>query len=598
MFVLDPQDLNQQQCEAILDDGNVLLIACPGSGKTRALTYKLAYELSRLSSDKQYIIAITYTHKAADEIKERIEMLGVDTAQLWIGTIHAFCTEWILRPYHIHLTELKYGFRIINAHESEELLMDFCAPYASNRITVFDCAYIFNSSGCRLTSAYVNKHSDVGEILKSYWCHLEENHQIDFELILYYSYKLISSFGFIAKNLANIFTYILVDEFQDTREIQYEILASIFRVSNGGVRAFIVGDPNQAIYTSLGGYPIKKNKLEMTTGYVFHELSLSGNYRSSDIIINYFDHYKTYENQIIGCGTLKDYPSIVSHNIDVVRNSLEDEIVRLILYNINDMGIRPEEICIVAPQWVHLAGLTRNLMVKLPDYSFNGPGMAPFARDIENFFYKLSRIILTEPSPNLYIRRLRWSSEILNDLYHAGADISAFNKKIFLRICNSITVNQDQGIDYLKEFIQKLFQEIKVDMASYQTVKEHYESFFKSSEERIARLKKEGGEFIATTENFKKVFKQQDGITISTIHGIKGAEYDTVISFALLQGYVPHFSDQDEDSAKKLLYVISSRAKKNLHLISERERYNNRRPPEEYMMTLQLAQYLYDYHEI
>ena len=598
MFVLEPHDVNLDQKEAILDPGNVLLIACPGSGKTRALTYKLAYELSILNSDKKYIIAITYTHKAADEIKERIELLGIDTSQLWIGTIHAFCTEWILRPYYIHLDELKHGFRIINAHETEELLIDFCAPYIDKRITVFDCAHIFTSTGCQLTSSYVSKHTYVTEVLKTYWKHLKENHQVDFELILYYSYKLISDFGFIAKNLANIFTYILVDEFQDTREIQYEILAAILRASSGGVRTFIVGDPNQAIYTSLGGYPIKKDKLEMTTGYKFKELSLSGNYRSSNIIINYFDYYKTYHNQIVGCGVLKDYPSIVSHNTDVSRNSLEDEIVRLILYNINNKGIRPEEICIIAPQWVHLAGLTRNLMVKLPDYSFNGPGMAPFARDIDNFFYKLSRIILTEPSPNLYIRRLRWSSEVLHDLQHAGVNLLEIDRKKFLKICNSINIDQDQGIEYLKEFIQALFNEIGLEISSFQSLKEHYDSFFKASEERIARLKKDGGEFISTTENFRKVFKQHKGITISTIHGVKGGEYDTVISFALLEGYVPHFADQDDDAAKKLLYVICSRAKKNLHLISERERFNNRNPPQEYGTTFRLAQYLYDYQEI
>lgn len=597
MFILDPKDINEEQKQAILNDGNVLLIACPGSGKTRALTYKLAYELSKLSSKKKYIIAITYTHKAAEEIKERIELLGVDISQLWIGTIHAFCTEWILRPYHLHIDELKKGFRIINAHESEELITEFCAPYIAKRISFYDCSHYFLSDGYRLTSSNQNKHTDVEEILQSYWAHLESNHQIDFELILYYSHLLISKFDFIAKNLANIFSYILVDEFQDTREIQYEILATIARASSGKVRMFIVGDPNQAIYTSLGGFPIKKSKLENITGYTFDELSLSGNYRSSQIIINYFDHYKTYENSIIGCGPNKDYTSIVSHNTYVLRQGLEDEIVRLILYNINEKEMRPEDICIVAPQWVHLAGLTRNLMVKLPDYSFNGPGMAPFARDIDNFFYKLSRIILTEPAPNMYIKRLRWSAEILDDLNNVGVDISQFNKKQFLKQCNTIQIDEDLGIEYLKKFIQQLFTVLNITLSRFKSLQEHYVSFFKSSEERIARLKKDGGEFIATTENFKKVFKQHNGITISTIHGVKGAEYNAVIAFALLEGYVPHFSDIDEESSKKLLYVISSRAKMNLHLISERGRFNNWNPPQEYKTTKKLAQYIYEYIE-
>ena len=94
----------------------------PGSGKTRTLTYKVAYELSRLESSKQRVVAITYTHRAADEIHERIENLGVDTTQLWIGTIHSFCLEWILKPYGIYNSELSHGFRVINSHDSETIM--------------------------------------------------------------------------------------------------------------------------------------------------------------------------------------------------------------------------------------------------------------------------------------------------------------------------------------------------------------------------------------------------------------------------------------------------------------------------------------------
>lgn len=90
MFVWDEEDLNDEQVAAISEPNNVFLVACPGSGKTRTLTYKIALELSRLDTINKWVVAITYTHRAADEIRERIETLGVDTSQLWIGTIHAF----------------------------------------------------------------------------------------------------------------------------------------------------------------------------------------------------------------------------------------------------------------------------------------------------------------------------------------------------------------------------------------------------------------------------------------------------------------------------------------------------------------------------
>ncbi|MGY0963244.1 UvrD-helicase domain-containing protein [Klebsiella pneumoniae] len=137
-FIWDPSDLNPEQAAAVTEPSSIFLIACPGSGKTRTLTYKIAYELSR-RTDKRMVVAITYTHRAADEIQERIEDLGVDTSGLWIGTIHAFCLEWILKPYGIYSPELARGYRVIDPYDRERLLERLCAQYKG--ITHWDCDY-------------------------------------------------------------------------------------------------------------------------------------------------------------------------------------------------------------------------------------------------------------------------------------------------------------------------------------------------------------------------------------------------------------------------------------------------------------------------
>jgi len=106
---------------------------------------------------------------------------------------------------------------------------------------------------------------------------------------------------------------------------------------------------------------------------------------------------------------------------------------------------------------------------------------------------------------------------------------------------------------------------------------EHHDAFFESSQRRIDRLTKEGSEAIAEVAMFRRVFAGRSGITVSTMHGVKGAEYDAVIAYGLLEGMVPHFSDAEQvQSAKKMLYVVSSRARKNLHLLSERGRNRGR----------------------
>ncbi|MDH4461962.1 MAG: ATP-dependent helicase [Flectobacillus sp.] len=578
MFVWNKDKLNSEQEDAIHENESVLLIACPGSGKTRTLTYKIAYELAKLNSNKEFIIAITYTNNAADEIKERVELLGVDTTQLWIGTIHSFCLEWILRPYHLYLDELKNGFRVINSHESEVILTELCKPYrphSKQKITYWDCGILAKTDEYSLTSLDKSKHSDLKKIIADYFEILKANNQIDFEQILFYSYQLLKNKSIISSILCKLFPFVLIDEYQDTKEIQYHIISKILNANSGISKTLIVGDPNQSIYDSLGGYPMEKKELESLLGFNLKKMGLTKNYRSSSKIIDYFEFYKTFSNEIIPEGLDKEYPSIISFTDSVSNEQVVDEIVKLLKFNIEEKLILPNEICIVAPQWWLLGSITRGLMVKLPDYSFNGPGMAPFSRDIDNFWFKLARIILTEPSPFLYVRRLRWSKEILYELEMAGVNLPDLTNRTFLRLCNSIEIDEKNGIDYLELFFTKICITLSIDLSLFPTLMEHYNSFFASSKNRIARLVKEGNPFIGDIENFRKVFKQRDGITVSTIHGVKGEEYDTMIGFGLLDTYVPHFADKINGIAnsKKMLYVLCSRARKNLHIISETNRF-------------------------
>lgn len=189
-----------------------------------------------------------------------------------------------------------------------------------------------------------------------------------------------------------------------------------------------------------------KDELEKLLEFELTLLSLDKNYRSSSAIISYFDYYKTFETPIVAFGNGKDYASTITFNSVVSVDGLIEELAQIILYNIEKAGISPNEICVAAPQWVHIASITRKLIVRLPDLSFDGPGMAPFSRDIDNFWFKISRIALTEPSPLMYVRRSRWSKEILNELDTAGVDVSNVGSKEFLRICNSFDITRKKGI--------------------------------------------------------------------------------------------------------------------------------------------------------
>ena len=235
----------------------------------------------------------------------------------------------------------------------------------------------------------------------------------------------------------------------------------------------------------------------------------------------------------------------------------------------------------------------------LPEYQFDGPGMVPFSRDHENFWYRLSRIALTVASPSQHVRRARWATEVIKDLGHEGIDVRGLSAKRLLRESNSIVLDQVDGLLYLREFFAALMNRLGVDWQSHALLAEHHQAFFDSSAARIERLHREGAAYIGGIDFFRKVFQHRSGITVNTIHGVKGAEFDVVIAYGLLQGMVPHFSEEaDADrgvgSAKKLLYVVGSRARKHLHLISERQRMRGGgRGP--YPATDTLAECLFDY---
>ena len=132
-------------------------------------------------------------------------------------------------------------------------------------------------------------------------------------------------------------------------------------------------------------------------------------------------------------------------------------------------------------------------------------------------------------------------------------------------------------IAYLDQAFTALLERLGIALNSFPALVEHRDAFFRSSQSRIDRLQKDGAPYINDISFFRKVFRERTGITVSTIHGVKGAEYDVVIAFGLLEGMVPHFTEAASlDAANKLLYVVGSRARKNLHLISESGRSQGR----------------------
>ncbi len=562
--------LNKEQRNAVLQEGNVLLTACPGSGKTRVLTHKIAYELQFVEDTKKVIVALTFTNRAADEIKRRLIKMDIDPSQVWAGTIHSFCLEWILRPYSSELDELKKGFSIADEYKSSEILNNLKENYGFG---------FFDEINTRL-----NKDGTINELdrtkiklIQEYHAKLKSEKLIDFDQILFLGYQLLAKFPIIAKVLNNLFHLICVDEYQDTQDLQYAIIASIFKVTAGKTRLFIVGDRDQAIYGSLGGVAKSEDEIIQEFGNIkLTKLELSGNYRSTQRIIDYYRNFQVEAIEIESQCSYAKEKGILHLDTITKKDDLVEVIAKIIEGNIAN-GVPEHEICVLAPQWWLVIPMGRKLKKRLPNINFDAIGLSPLIKTQENIWVKASKLFLTEPSPRMYFLRNRWAIELTNEFEVLGVPIlEDYERKAkkLLKIINSTSSNNENGLEYLQERFQQMADSLGISISTNEHLQTQWDIFFDGSK---AKMDNADFDYAKDTKSFKRLFNHNSGVVVNTCHGIKGEEFQTVVAFGLLTNYVPHWKEDDLVAAgKKLLYVICSRAKSNLHLIAERGRTTRR----------------------
>ena len=575
--------LNEQQIDAVLQEGSVLLTACPGSGKTRALTYKIAHELGEIKSSKKIIIAVTFTNRAADEIKKRIRTLNSNDSNLWAGTIHSFCLEWIIRPYMCYLDDLKNGFSVSDEYNSERIISELKHEYGLKFWDSVSTRYLPN--GDKEEVQYRGLIDEYHEILK-------KEKLIDFDQILHYAFRLLSDFSKIPEILKTMFHLICVDEYQDTQRLQYGILAKIMCAKEGACKMFVVGDEDQAIYSSLGGVAKSLQEISKEFQTTFINKELSGNYRSNQQVIDYYRNFQISSIDIKALGLNSDDNAFITYDNEVHKDELANHISEIVKLKIAE-GIVETEICILAPTWYLVIPMGRKLKSLLPEVNFDAVGLSPLQKNKENTWFKIARLFLVPPSPRTFITRKRWATELINELNNY--DIRIFEgqerkTKKLLKLINIIDSSEKEGLKYLEDCFVQLFNSLAVDFNTNKHLKLHWESFFEGA---YKRLENPDFELARDIDSFKRMFMHEQGVVVSTCHGIKGEEFDTVIAFGILHGKLPNWNEKTAHAAERLLYVICSRAKRELHLISETGRTTGSGKP--YYPTYELDRVVYQY---
>jgi len=559
------QALSDDQYAVVKSEANILLRACPGSGKTRTIVYKIAYMLENGMNDQRDIIAITYTNRAAEEIINRISRMGIETKFLWVGTIHKFCIEQIICKYRCYLDQLNCGYRIVDDYEQKKILKEINDEKFYG-VNLFDLNYVLDTFGNP-----VGCNTQEKKLLDDYHAYLYHNKLIDFNLILYYAYLLLEKYPVIGERLKGLFSSIYVDEYQDTQELQYQILSKIVNSkAHAELNLLFVGDVDQAIYTGIGGVVKNKEEIEdIFSGYNFEERSLTGCYRSTQQIVDYYSNYlnEFYEINAIGDNAFE--ASIIDIDRTIPADDIAEKIAGIIEKELAD-GVKPNDICIAAPAWRLIFPLSKELKERLPELQFDAPDIAPMKRDQLNILYRISKVLLMDVIKDNYssfIFEANSIKELLVD--ECGVDIKLSNTNLLSLILRNKS-QSSIGTIFLLESLTAVFEELGIDISNHKILKDKLVMYFENIDMRINKFKIKN-----EVDFYKTFFKPKKGVVLSSCHGVKGEEYHTFITYGLLEGIIPHFKEVQKDeveairSAKRLLYVSASRAKRNLYLIAE-----------------------------
>ena len=298
--------LTTSQRQAVADKGHVYLTACPGSGKTRVIVAKLLQLLEESAGTSHRIACLTYTNAAVYEIESRLSSLaaGLPSHRVDVGTIHSFCLNNVLRHYYWRVSEYREGFKV--ADPDSDVYLEVAESIRVRYGLTADVRSSFSLLDRRVDGSPISADLPPNAAL-DFWKELGSRGFIDFVNIVYHSYAILREFPSAAQGLAARFAWFLVDESQDTSELQVRILDQIRKAgAEGRPRFFMVGDPMQSIFGFAGARPELMDSFAETLD-ANTDIELLDNFRSSAPILRQADRLLPRGESMVAAGESVDF---------------------------------------------------------------------------------------------------------------------------------------------------------------------------------------------------------------------------------------------------------------------------------------------------
>ena len=595
------ETLNDVQKEAVITtDGPILILAGPGSGKTRVITYKIAYLLEQNLARPYEILAITFTNKAAKEMKDRLQKLNENIGGMQISTFHSFGLRIIKENYEFF--GLSSNFTILDEQDSlsvikkiiKEMNLDekqFNPRSIKNKISGAKNELLSPTAYKVFAHTYIEE--TVCKIYEKYEERLKRNSSVDFDDLLLMPIELFKKDKKALEHYQDKFKYVFIDEYQDTNEAQYSLSKMISAKHNN---ICVVGDECQSIYSWRGAN--YKNILNFEKDYNNAKvILLEQNYRSTKRIIE-------AANSVIKNNKEKKDKHLWTDNSEGSKIKYmrcydeKDEVLNIIneIKAYKSEGVPYKEMVVLYRTNAQSQSIERGFIENTIPYKVVGSYAYFNRKEIKDLV--------------AYLRLINNKKDDVSLLRAINAPKRGIGNKTIEKIeakASSENISMFEAINEGKELqFKKLILDINEKMKDKSFVdlvelvldtsglrKEYEEEKTIENEAKLENLE----EFKSIAKNFEdynpgatleeflieislisdvKETKDDDVVTLMTTHAVKGLEFDVVFVTGLEEGLFPHSNSMNDDKEleeeRRLFYVAITRAKKVLYLSNARSR--------------------------
>ncbi len=607
--------LNDKQYEAVVNtEGPCLVIAGAGSGKTKVLTHKIAYLIQEKNVAPWNILAITFTNKAANEMKERVaNLIGDQARDLWMGTFHSICVK-ILRS-HIDRIGFETSFVIFDSSDQKSLIKKCIKELELDDKTFTDRSVASEISNAKNEMLDPDQYAarekgdfrkeKIALIYEKYQKILKENNAIDFDDIINFTIKIFNENPDVLEYYSNKFKYVLVDEYQDTNKAQFNLVSLIAR-KNGNIT--VVGDNDQGIY-SFRGADIS-NILNFEKDFPGTKIiKLEQNYRCTGNILKIANsviknNETKYDKKLWTENEVGELPKLYSaeNEYDEGRYIVEEmeSLMRkegykysdfAVLYRMNTQSRAIEDI-------LRREGVPYKVIGGLKFFERKEiKDIISYLRLIQNPYDNLSLTrIINEPKrgigktsldkiEELAIENETSMYEVIKNSDQYGLSRVFLNSREFVNTMEELMAKKDNmkiseliKMTLKKTGYSKALEDEKTieadnrieNLEEFLTVAVEFET--EEAESSLSNFL----EGMTLSSDLDNMDETESSVTLMTLHSAKGLEFPVVFLVGMEEGIFPGYKSIGEpgelEEERRLCYVGITRAKKDLFLTCSKQR--------------------------